>query len=171
VASGLRPRDIVRGHPLGERDAMRYRLNINNRSHEIDTPPGVTLLSALRDDLGFTGTRYGCGHGACGACVVLVDGAAQPACMLSVDDVTNKRVVTIEGLAHDGGLHPVQRAFLDEDALQCGYCTSGMVIAAVALLGRVPHPTDENIREALAPHLCRCGVYGRVLRAVRKAAQ
>ena len=150
---------------------MVHRLNINDREHDVDTPPGVTLLGALRDDLGLTGTRYGCGHGACGACVVLVDGVAQPACMLGVEDVVGKRVVTIEGLAKNGMLHAVQRAFLDEDALQCGYCTSGMVISAVALLGRVPHPADEQIREALSAHLCRCGVYGRVLRAVKRAAQ
>jgi aerobic-type carbon monoxide dehydrogenase small subunit (CoxS/CutS family) len=146
------------------------RLNINDREREIDVT-GVTLLGALRDDLGLTGTRYGCGHGACGACVVLVDDAAQPACMLSVEDVVGKRVVTIEGLAQGGTLHAVQQAFLDHDALQCGYCTSGIVISAVALLRRIPHPTGEDIREALAGHLCRCGVYGRVVRAVKAASK
>jgi isoquinoline 1-oxidoreductase alpha subunit len=149
---------------------MVYRLNINNREREIDVPPGVTLLGALRDDLGLTGTRYGCGHGACGACAVLVDDAAQPACMLSLEDVVGTRVVTIEGLAQGDTLHAVQQAFLDHDALQCGYCTSGMVISAVALLRRVPHPTGRDIREALAAHLCRCGVYGRVVRAVKSAS-
>jgi len=150
---------------------MPYRLNVNDRFHEIDVPPGTTLLSALRDDLGLTGTRFGCGHGVCGACVVLMDGEPRPACMVTMDEAAATGIVTIEGLARDGQLDGIQRAFLDEDALQCGYCTSGMVMAAVALLGRVPHPTDENVREALASHLCRCGVYGRILRAVRKASR
>jgi len=150
---------------------MRYRLNVNNRLHELDAPSGSTLLSALRNDLGLTGTRFGCGHGICGACVVLVDGDARPACKLSVDEAVGTRVVTIEGLDGDGGLHPVQRAFLEEDALQCGYCTSGMVMAAVALLARMSRPSDDIVREALASHLCRCGVYGRVLRAVRRASR
>ena len=150
---------------------MRYRLNVNDRACEVDAPPGISLLSALRDDLGLTGTRYGCGYGVCGACVVLVEGAAQPACILKVEDVSGKRIVTIEGLAPNGQLHAIQRAFLDEDALQCGYCTSGMVIAAVALIERLPNPSDVDIREAMAPHLCRCGVYGRVVRAIRRAAR
>lgn len=127
-------------------------------------------LSALRDDLGLTGTRFVCGHGVCGACVVLADGVPVPSCMLTAREAVGKQIVTIEGLASEGGLHRVQRAFLDEDALQCGYCTSGMILSAVALLERTPRPTDDQIRDALAPHLCRCGVYGRVLRAVKKAA-
>jgi aerobic-type carbon monoxide dehydrogenase small subunit (CoxS/CutS family) len=150
---------------------MRHCLTINNHAREFDAPPGISLLSALRDDLGLTGTRYGCGHGVCGACVVLVEGAAQPACMLKVEDVSGKPIVTIEGLAPNGQLHAIQRAFLDEDALQCGYCTSGMVIAAVALIERVANPSDLDIRKAMAPHLCRCGVYGRVVRAIRRAAR
>lgn len=150
---------------------MKVRLNVNRQAREIEVPSGVTLLSALRDDLGLTGTRYGCGHGVCGACVVLADGIAVPSCMLTAREAVGKQIVTIEGLASDGALHSVQRAFLDEDALQCGYCTSGMVLSAVALLGRTPRPTDEQIRDALEAHLCRCGVYGRVVRAVKKAAQ
>lgn len=150
---------------------MRVRLNVNREAHEIEIPSGVTLLSALRDDLGLTGTRYGCGHGVCGTCVVLADGIPVPSCMLTAGEAVGKQIVTIEGLASNGALHRVQRAFLDEDALQCGYCTSGMVLSAVAFLERTPHPTDAQIRDALAPHLCRCGVYGRVVRAVKKAAQ
>jgi nicotinate dehydrogenase subunit A len=150
---------------------IRVRLNVNREIHEIEVPAGVTLLGALRDDLGLTGTRYGCGHGECGACVVLADGIAVPSCMLTVKDAVGKRIVTIEGLTRNGALHPVQHAFLEEDALQCGYCTSGMVLSTVALLERTPRPTDEQIRDALAPHLCRCGVYARVLRAVKKAAR
>ena len=153
------------------RAAVRIRLNINGKARDLDVPPDLTLLSALRDDLGLTGTRYGCGEGQCGACVVLVDRAAVPACMLRAQDAVGKDVMTIEGLEKDGVLHPVQRAFLEEDALQCGYCTSGIVMSAVALLERTAHPTDEEIRAALAPHLCRCGVYGRVVRAVMRAAR
>jgi aerobic-type carbon monoxide dehydrogenase small subunit (CoxS/CutS family) len=150
---------------------MRFRLTINGQMQEIDVPPGTTLLSALRDDLGLTGTRYGCGHGACGACFVLANGDPVPACTWTVDEAAGKEIVTIEGLAHGATLHPVQRAFIEEDAMQCGYCTGGMIISAAALLARTPSPADEDIRAALAPHLCRCGVYGRALRAVRRAAQ
>jgi len=146
-------------------------LEINGQAQTIEVPPETSLLSALRDDLGLTGARFGCGHGMCGACVVLVNGAPLPACTLTVGDVGSRSVTTIEGLAEDGALHPVQRAFVAEGALQCGYCTSGMILAAAALLARVPRPSEEQIREALAPHLCRCGVYLRAIRAVRAAAQ
>jgi nicotinate dehydrogenase subunit A len=150
---------------------MRITLNVNGRRQEIDVPPGTTLLSALRDDLGLTGTRYGCGHGACGSCYVLADGNPVPACMWTADQAVGKDIVTIEGLATPAGLHPVQRAFIEEDAMQCGYCTGGMIISAAALLAHSPNPTNAEIRAALTPHLCRCGVYGRVLRAVRRAAR
>jgi nicotinate dehydrogenase subunit A len=150
---------------------MHITLTVNGRMQDIDVPPGTTLLSALRDDLGLTGTRYGCGHGVCGACFVLADGDPAPACMWTVDQAAGKEIVTIEGLATPTALHPVQRAFVEEDAMQCGYCTSGMIISAAALLAHTPSPTEAEIRAALTPHLCRCGVYGRVLRAVRRAAQ
>lgn len=148
---------------------MRFDLNVNGLARAIDVPAGSTLLAVLRDDLNLTGTRYGCGHGACGACYVLADGQAVAACELTVEQACGKEIVTVEGLGKDGALHPVQRAFLLEDAMQCGYCTSGMLISAAALLARETHPGDAEIREALAPHLCRCGVYGRVLRAVKRA--
>ena len=150
---------------------MRLHLNVNGELRELDAPTGTTLLAALRDDLALTGTRYGCGHGVCGACVVLADGVAVPSCAVTAEDAVGKHIVTIEGLAEGRTLHPVQRAFMDEDAMQCGYCTSGMLMAAVALLSRTPHPTDDEIRAAFALHLCRCGVYGRVVRAVRRASQ
>jgi aerobic-type carbon monoxide dehydrogenase small subunit (CoxS/CutS family) len=150
---------------------MHYQLIVNDRTREFDAPLGTTLLAALRDDLALTGTKYGCGHGVCGACVVLVNGAPRPACMLTTAEVTGARIVTIEGLAPDGMLHPVQQAFVDEDAMQCGYCTAGMILAAVALLARDPRPTEDAIREAMAPHLCRCGVYGRAIRAIARAAR
>jgi len=150
---------------------LRVRLYVNHQTRELEIPDGLSLLSALRDDLGLTGTRYGCGHGACGACTVLIDGKPVPACTVRAADMEGKPIVTIEGLAEYGELHPVQRAIVEEDALQCGYCTSGIIMAAVALLAEHPRPTDEEIREALAPHLCRCGVHGRVLRAVKRASQ
>jgi len=127
-------------------------------------------LSVLRNDLRLTGSRYGCGQGVCGACAVLVDDLAVPSCTLAIEEAAGKRIVTIEGLAGDAGLHPVQRAFVEEDAMQCGYCTGGMIVSAAALLLRNPRPSEEDIREALATHLCRCGVYTRVIRAVQRAA-
>lgn len=150
---------------------MRFRLTINGQTHEPDVPSGTMLLGVLRDDLGLTGTRYGCGGGVCGACYVLVDGRAVAACTLSIEEAVGKQIVTIEGLAQGGVLHPVQRAFIEEDAMQCGACTSGMLISAAALLQHTPDPTDEEIRDVLAPHLCRCGVYLRALRAVKRAAR
>jgi len=150
---------------------MRFRLKVNGEAREANVPLGTTLLSVLRDDLGLTAARYGCGQGACGACYVLFDGRAIPSCMTSIEEVAGKNITTVEGLAHDGDLHPVQRAFLEEDAMQCGYCISGMLISSAALLAETPHPSDAEIRDALAPHLCRCGVYLRAFRAVRRAAQ
>jgi len=154
-----------------ERVPMLFCLNINNLSREIDVPAGTTLLSVLRDDLDLTGTRYGCGQGICGACYVLADGRAIPACTLSVEESVGRNIVTVEGLSKEGALHPVQAAFVEEDAMQCGYCTSGMLVSAVALMTRTPNPTDDQIRDALTPHLCRCGVYQRAIRAVKRAAQ
>lgn len=150
---------------------MGFRLEINGTTRDVDVPAGTPLLSVLRDSLGLTGARFGCGHGACGACVVLADGVPVPACTTAVEDVGARSVLTIEGLARDGELHPVQRAFLEEGALQCGYCTSGMILAAAALLRREPSPSEEQIRQALTPHLCRCGVYVRAIRAVQRAAR
>jgi aerobic-type carbon monoxide dehydrogenase small subunit (CoxS/CutS family) len=147
---------------------MRFRLNVNGSVRDLDVPPGTPLLGVLRDDLGLTGARYGCGHGVCGACYVLADGRAVAACMTGVEEAVGKSITTVEGLARGEGLHPVQQAFVDEDAMQCGYCTGGMLISAVALLERMPKPTEAEIRDALAPHLCRCGVYLRALRAVKR---
>jgi aerobic-type carbon monoxide dehydrogenase small subunit (CoxS/CutS family) len=150
---------------------MRYLLQVNGGPREVDVPAGTPLLAVLRDTLGLTGARFGCGHGACGACVVLAEGAPIPACTTAVEDVAGRAIVTIEGLARGDELHPVQRAFLQEGALQCGYCTSGMILAGAALLQRVPSPSEDQIREALAPHLCRCGVYLRAIRAIQRAAR
>ena len=149
---------------------MKLALSVNGERREVDVPPNTTLLSVLRDDLALTGTRYGCDRGQCGACYVIADDRAVASCLLTADQAARMEITTIEGLATGETLHPVQKAFVDEDALQCGYCTSGMVISAAALLGRDPNPDETSIRDALAGNLCRCGVYGRAIRAVHKAA-
>ena len=129
------------------------------------------LLSYLRYDLGLTGTKYGCGEGLCGACTVLVDGQALRACQTTVGEVAGGSITTIEGLAQDTALHPVQQAFIDESAMQCGYCTPGFIMAAVALLSRERRPGSDQIREALAENMCRCGTYQRIQRAIERAAR
>jgi aerobic-type carbon monoxide dehydrogenase small subunit (CoxS/CutS family) len=149
---------------------VKLALAVNGERREVDVPPNTTLLAVLRDDLDLTGTRYGCGRGQCGACYVIADGRAVASCLLTADQATRMEITTIEGLASGMRLTAVQQAFVDEDALQCGYCTSGMVISATALLGRDPKPDEISIRDALAGNLCRCGVYGRAIRAVQKAA-
>jgi len=150
---------------------MQIALRINGAEHPVDVPRSATLLSVLRDDLGLTGTRYGCGIGRCGACFVIADGRAVASCLLSAEQASRMEITTVEGLAQGDALHPVQAAFIAEDAMQCGYCTSGMVVSAAALLARTPHPTEPEIRESLATNLCRCGTYGRAIRAVQRAAE
>ncbi len=149
---------------------MKLALTVNGERRDVDVPPNTSLLSVLRDDLGLTGTRYGCGRGQCGACYVLADSRAVASCLITADQATRMEITTVEGLARGAELTPVQQAFVDEDALQCGYCTSGIVISATALLARDPEPDEISIRDALAGNLCRCGVYGRAIRAVRLAA-
>ena len=149
---------------------MKLALSVNGERRDIDVPPNTTLLSVLRDDLELTGTRYGCGRGQCGACFVIADSRAVASCLITADQAARMEITTIEGLATGDRLTPVQQAFVDTDAMQCGYCTSGMIISATALLARDPAPDDISIRDALAGNLCRCGVYGRAVSAVRKAA-
>ena len=149
---------------------MKLALSVNGERRDIDVPPNTTLLSVLRDDLELTGTRYGCGRGQCGACFVIADSRAVASCLITADQAARMEITTIEGLATGDGLTPVQQAFVDADAMQCGYCTSGMIISATALLARDPEPDDISIRDALAGNLCRCGVYGRAMSAVRKVA-
>ena len=149
---------------------MKLSLTVNGARREVDVPPSTTLLAVLRDDLELTGTRYGCGRGQCGACYVIADSRAVASCLLTADQAARMEITTVEGLARGAELHPVQQAFVDEDAMQCGYCTSGMVISAAALLERDPKPDETSIRDALAGNLCRCGVYGRAIRAIQKAA-
>jgi len=150
---------------------VKMQLSVNGERHEIDVPPNTTLLSVLRDDLNLTGTRYGCGRGQCGACYVIADGRAVASCLLTADQAARMEITTVEGLADGKALHPVQQAFVENDAMQCGYCTSGMVISAAALLGRDPSPDETSIRDALAGNLCRCGVYGRAIQAVLQVAR
>ena len=150
---------------------MKQTLTVNGERHEVDVAPSTSLLSVLRDDLGLTGTRYGCGRGQCGACFVIAGGRAVASCLLTVDQAARQEITTVEGLARNSELSPLQRAFVEEDAMQCGYCTSGMLISATALLASDPAPDEDTIRDALAANLCRCGVYARVIRAVGKAAR
>jgi aerobic-type carbon monoxide dehydrogenase small subunit (CoxS/CutS family) len=137
----------------------------------VEAPPGESLLEVLRDRLQLTGTKYGCGEGQCGACTVLLDGRAVRSCRVATSAAAGKRVTTIEGLERNGRLHPVQAAFLAVEAFQCGYCTPGMIVAAVALLASQPDPSEEEIASRLVGNVCRCGTYPRILAAVKLAAQ
>jgi nicotinate dehydrogenase subunit A len=146
-------------------------LHVNGRARALAVDGGVPLLQALRNDLGLNGPKYGCGLGECGACAVLVDGVAARSCCLPVDGVAGRPVTTLEGLGSVDRLHPVQQAFIDTQAAQCGYCLNGMLIATVALLQRTPTPTDAQARTALQHHLCRCGSHLEILAAVQRAAE
>ena len=146
------------------------RLSVNGKARSVDTEPERPLLEVLREDLGLTGTKYGCGEGQCGSCTVLLDGKPTVSCVTAVRATEGRKIVTIEGLAEGGTLHPVQQAFLDEGAVQCGYCTPGMVLQTVALLENHPKPTDAQIVDGLNGHLCRCSDYQRIMAAVRRAA-
>lgn len=149
---------------------MAIELEVNGTKHRLDVDPGRSLLDILRNELDLTGTKYGCGEGQCAACTVLLDGRAVHSCITPVSGAAWKKVTTIEGLARDGKLHPVQEAFLDEQALQCGYCTSGMIMGVVGLLSANPSPSEAEIIEGMNGHVCRCGTYPRVLAAVKRAA-
>jgi aerobic-type carbon monoxide dehydrogenase small subunit (CoxS/CutS family) len=146
------------------------QIHVNGSARRIDADSDRTLLSVLRDDLDLTGTKFGCGEGQCAACTVLVDGVAARSCQIRMSAVGAKKIVTIEGLALEGKLHPVQEAFLAADALQCGYCTPGMILGAVSLLRRNPHPSDQEIVSGMNGHICRCGTYPRVVSAIHAAA-
>ena len=144
---------------------------LNGKQTEILIDPGQTLLWVLRNQLGLTGTKFGCGMGFCGSCTVLIDNEPVRSCMLSVGEVADKKVVTIEGLAKNGKLHPVQKAFVEHDALQCGYCTPGMIMNATGLLLKNPSPSVEEIREGMEDNLCRCGAHVRIVEAVKTASE
>ena len=148
----------------------RYTLRVNGRTHEIEGEAADSLLSILRGDLGLTGSKYGCGEGHCGACSVLVDDQLARSCSTRVAAVATKAITTIEGVGRGGALHPVQQAFLETEAFQCGYCTPGMIIATLALLRAHPDPSTDDIAKFLARNVCRCGTYPRIVEAVRMAA-
>ena len=147
------------------------QLEVNGTRRHVDADSDRTLLSVLRDDLALTGTKYGCGEGQCAACTVLVDGTPTKSCITKLGAVAGKRIVTIEGLAPAGRLHPLQEAFLEADAMQCGWCTPGMILGAVGLLARSPNPTDAEIASGMNGHICRCGTYPRVVRAIHLASK
>lgn len=150
------------------KDMVQFTLN--GKPVQLETDSSQSLLWFLRGDLQLTGTKYGCGVGLCGACAVLVDGVAERSCMMDLNSVANKSITTIEGLAKGEELHPVQQAFIDEDALQCGYCTPGMIITAVSLLAENPKASKTEITEGLDENLCRCGAQKRILKAVHSVA-
>ena len=147
------------------------RLNINGSVRAIDVDESVPLLSVLRDDLDLTGSKYGCGEGQCGACTVLVDGVARRSCILPVGSVRDKKITTIEGLAKGAELHPLQTAFLEEEAMQCAYCTSGMIMSGVALLNSNANPSESDISSYMEGNICRCGTHPRIVAAIRRAAK
>lgn len=147
------------------------RFTINGKTRSVDTEPDRPLLEVVREDLALTGTKYGCGEGQCGACTVLLDGKPVFSCLTPVRAAEGRKIVTIEGLAEGGKLHHVQQAFLDEGAMQCGYCTPGIVLRTVALLDGHPRPTEEQVIDGLNGSLCRCSGYHRILAAVRRAAE
>ena len=146
-------------------------LDVNGSKRRVDADADRTLLSVLRDDLDLTGTKYGCGEGQCAACTVLIDGQPTRSCLTKVGTLAGKRIVTIEGLATAGGLHPVQEAFLEADAMECGWCTPGMILGAVGLLRKNPHPSETEIVTGMNGHICRCGTYPRVIAAIQSAAK
>jgi nicotinate dehydrogenase subunit A len=148
----------------------RFRLIVNGEESTVEADPDSQLLYALRNDLALKGTRFGCGSGQCGACFVLIDGHPAPACDTPLWSVAGKHIITVEGLGRQGGLHSLQQAFLAEQAAQCGYCTSGVLISAAALLAKNPNPTESEVRAALDRNLCRCGSHNRMVRAVLRAA-
>jgi aerobic-type carbon monoxide dehydrogenase small subunit (CoxS/CutS family) len=146
-------------------------LAINDKSYSVDTDPQTSLLTVLREHLDLTGSKYGCGEGQCGACTVLIDGKAQRSCITRVGSVSGKQITTIEGLAKGDRLHTVQQAFLEEGAMQCAYCTSGMIMSAVALLQKNAGPDEKEIKDFMDGNICRCGTYSRIVRAIQKAAK
>jgi aerobic-type carbon monoxide dehydrogenase small subunit (CoxS/CutS family) len=151
--------------------AQQFNLVVNGQSQAIQADPGTSLLTVLRENLGLTGSKYGCGEGQCGACTILLGGVARRACITPVSAAAGKPITTIEGLEQSGRLHPVQQAFLDAEAFQCAYCTSGMIMSSVALLRQNPHPTPAQIEQSLQGNICRCGTYPRIIEALQKVAK
>jgi aerobic-type carbon monoxide dehydrogenase small subunit (CoxS/CutS family) len=157
--------------PAREFEMATIRLAINGKAYSVDADPQTSLLTVLREHLDLTGSKYGCGEGQCGACTVLVDGKAQRSCITPAGSVAHKQITTIEGLAQGGRLHPLQEAFLELGAMQCAYCTSGMIMSAVALLNKSPNPRVSEIVDFMDGNVCRCGTYPRIVSAIQKAAR
>ena len=147
------------------------KLEVNQTIYAIDADPEASLLSVLREQLDLTGSKYGCGEGQCGACTVLIEGQARRSCITPVGAVAGKQIITIEGFAQADRLHPLQQAFLDEDAMQCGYCTSGMILSADSLLNAKQNPSNSEILQFMQGNICRCGTYPRIVAAIRRAAK
>ena len=147
-----------------------YQLIINGENREVDAVPNTPLLWVLRDNLGLTGTKYGCGMAQCGACTVHLDGAAVRSCSLPVSTIGDKKVTTIEGISSGEQLHPVQQAWMEENVPQCGYCQTGQIMSAVALIEKNPTPSDSDIETAMSGNICRCGTYERIRKAIKKAS-
>jgi aerobic-type carbon monoxide dehydrogenase small subunit (CoxS/CutS family) len=145
-------------------------LIVNGKTHDLDVEPEMPLLWAIRSEIGLTGTKYGCGIAQCGACTVIIDGKPTRSCVTPVSTVVGKQITTIEGLSENGKPHPVQAAWIAEDVPQCGYCQSGQIMSAIALLNRTPNPDDSDIDAAMAGNICRCGTYVRIRRAIHRAA-
>jgi aerobic-type carbon monoxide dehydrogenase small subunit (CoxS/CutS family) len=150
--------------------STKYSLRINGQILPVETDPEAKLLWVLREQLDLTGTKYGCGEGQCGACTVLIDGRAQRSCLTPVSTLAGKSITTIEGLAKGDHLHPVQQAFLDEGAMQCAYCTSGMIMSAVSLLNNREKPSEAEIVQFMQGNICRCGTYPRIVSAIQRAS-
>ena len=150
---------------------QQFNLVVNGQSQAIQADPGTSLLTVLRETLGLTGSKYGCGEGQCGACTILLGGVARRSCITPISAAAGKPITTIEGLEQSGRHHPVQQAFLDAEAFQCAYCTSGMIMSSVALLRQNPHPSPAEIEQSLQGNICRCGTYPRIIEAVQKVAK
>ena len=151
--------------------SAEIELRVNGVKHKVEAQPDRMLLGVLRDELGLTGSKYGCGEGQCGACTVVLDGRPVRSCRMVLADCADKPITTIEGLEHDGNLHPLQQAFLDAGALQCGYCTAGMIMSSYALLAKRQSPTRQEMIQAMEGNVCRCGTYQRILTAISRAAE
>jgi aerobic-type carbon monoxide dehydrogenase small subunit (CoxS/CutS family) len=147
-----------------------YQLIVNGETRSIEAVPNTPLLWILRDELGLTGTKYGCGMAQCGACTVHLDGAAVRSCSTPVSSIANKKVTTIEGLSSEAEIHPVQQAWIEENVPQCGYCQTGQIMSAVALLEKNPAPSDSDIDKAMSGNICRCGTYERIRKAIKRAS-
>jgi aerobic-type carbon monoxide dehydrogenase small subunit (CoxS/CutS family) len=150
---------------------MLIELDVNGRRHRVDVDPDRSLLSVLREELALTGSKYGCGEGQCGACTVLLGGKAEKSCRTPVAKAAATRVTTIEGLERENRLHPLQQAFIEETAMQCGYCTAGMIMAGVALLNTTPNPSTDDIVRAMNGNVCRCGAYPQIVAAIQRASR